>query len=341
MKKKLIASTTLSLLAAFSSPHALACASCGCSLNSDWGTLATAGEPAWSVDVRYDRLDQNQLRSGTSTISPASAAQVINPTTGQPAEVERYTNNSYLTTTLDYNQGDTWGVSLVLPYISRTHSTLGTGSDGVTLGSGSGGYDSGISGMGDIRLIARYYGFTEDRNWGVQYGVKLPTGYSGQLASDGVTPVDPGLQLGTGTTDLILGVYYLGEVSTTVDYFAQAQYQFALSYGYYNAGSPATTPGSYRPGDSLNLTAGVRYHGWDGMVPELQVNARQVATDTGTAADRYSTGGTLVYLTPGVNVPIDDKLMLRVNVQLPIYQNLNGIQLTPTAIYSVGVLYRF
>ena len=340
-KLKLTASAALSLLAALSSSQALACASCGCSLNSDWGTLATAGEPSWSVDVRYDSLDQNQLRSGTGTISPTSAAQVTNPTTGQPAEVERYTNNSYLTTTLDYNQGDTWGVSLVLPYISRTHSTLGTGSDGVTVGSGNGGYDSGISGLGDIRVIARYYGFTENRNWGLQYGIKLPTGYSGQLANDGVTPVDPGLQLGTGTTDLILGAYYLGELSASFNYFVQAQYQYALSYAYYSAGSPGTTPGSYRPGDSLNFTAGVRYHGWDGVVPELQVNARQVATDTGTAADMYSTGGTLVYLTPGVNVPLDDNLTLRANVQLPVYQNLNGIQLAPTAIYSVGVHYRF
>ena len=283
-------------LAALPASQALACASCGCTLNSDWGTLATAGEPSWSVDLRYDVLDQNQLRSGTGTISPTTAAGVTNPTNGQPAEVERYTNNRYLTATLDYNQGDTWGVSLVVPYINRTHSTLGTGSDGATVGSGNGGYDSGISGLGDVRLIARYYGFTQNRNWGVQYGIKLPTGYNAQVANDGVTGVDPGLQLGTGTADLILGLYYLGEINADVNYFVQAQYQYAMSYAYYNV---AGTSGSYRLGDSLNLTAGARYYGFDGVVPELQVNARQVAADTGT------------------------------------------VQLAPTAIYSVGVHYRF
>ena len=41
---------------------AMACASCGCSLNSDWGTQGLSNQAGWSADIRYDYLNQNQLQ---------------------------------------------------------------------------------------------------------------------------------------------------------------------------------------------------------------------------------------------------------------------------------------
>ena len=52
----------------------LACASCGCSLNADWGTQGLSTQAGWSLDLRYDYLNQNQLWSGTNKISPVVAA---------------------------------------------------------------------------------------------------------------------------------------------------------------------------------------------------------------------------------------------------------------------------
>ena len=311
---------------------ALACASCGCTLNSDWGTQGLASSAGWSLDVRYDTLNQNQLRAGTGTISNTQAAASITNTGGQ-AEVEKYTNNQYLTTTLDYNNGTSWGVSVSVPYIDRAHSTLGTGSDGVNPGNGA--YDSNGSGLGDVRVIGRYYGFTDAKNIGLLLGLKLPTGQNNQLANDNATQVDPGLQLGTGTTDLIVGAYMFDNLSQNWDYFVQGQFQTALSNGsYFDAQS-------YRPGDSVNVTAGVRYHGFESFTPTLQFNARNVQTDSGTAADTFSTGGTLVYLTPGIVIPVTAKLAIHSDLQIPVYQNLNGIQVAPTYIFSVGARLSF
>ena len=323
----------LAALAALPCSNALACASCGCTLNSDWGSQGLATTPGWSVDLRYDMLDQNQLRSGTGTITPQAAAQTPLPNGGGPAEVEQYTNNRYLTTTLDYNHGDAWGVSIAVPTIDRTHSTLGTGGDGVNPGDGA--YTSNASGLGDVRIIGRYYGLLESRNFGLQLGLKLPTGSNSQLANDGVTPVDPGLQLGTGTTDLIVGAYTFDNLNQNWDYFVQAQFQTALDKAAYFDSM------SYRPGDSVNVTAGLRFHGFDRFTPTLQINARNVQTDSGTAADTFSTGGTLVYFTPGVVLPVSPSVAIHSDVQIPLYQNLNGIQLAPTAIYSLGVRWSF
>jgi len=327
---KLILASALSVPAA----SVFACASCGCTLNSDWGSQGLSSTEGWSLDVRYDTLNQNELRRGTGTISSADAANVQNTALNQAAEVEKYTNNQYLTTTLDYNQGQSWGVSVAIPYINRSHSTLGTGSpDGVTPGSGA--YDSQGSGLGDVRVIGRYYGFAAGNNFGLQLGLKLPTGSNTQHANDGVTQVDPGLQLGTGTTDAIVGVYYFDNLNQDWDYFTQAQYQAALDKASFFDGT------SYRPGDSVNVTAGVRYHGFATFTPTLQLNVRNVQTDSGTGADTFSTGGTLVYLTPGVVLPLSPTDALHTDLQLPIYQNVNGVQLAPTSIFSVGLRFSF
>jgi hypothetical protein len=143
--------------------------------------------------------------------------------------------------------------------------------------------------------------------------------------------VDPGLQLGTGTTDAIIGAFYFDNLNQNWDYFVQAQAQSAL-----NSSTMGAASLSYRPGDSVNLTAGLRYQGFESLTPTLQINARSVNTDSGDAADKFSTGGTLVYFTPGVIIPVSATFSVYSNVQIPIYQNLNGIQLAPTSIFSIG-----
>ena len=323
----------LALAAALPSSVVFACASCGCTLNSDWGSQGLASESGWSVDVRYDALNQNQLRAGTGTISAQAAAQTPLPNGGGPAEVEQYTNNHYLTTTLDYNQGDSWGISISIPYIDRAHSTLGNGGDGSNPGPNA--YTSEGTGIGDVRITGRYYGFPDHKNFGIQLGLKLPTGNNSQLGNDGISQVDPGLQLGTGTTDAIVGAYYFDNLNQNWSYFVQAQFQAALDRASYFDGA------SYRPGDSVNVTGGLGYHGFESFTPTWQVNVRNVQTDSGTAADTFSTGGTLVYFTPGVVVPLTPAFAIHSDVQIPVYQNLNGIQLAPTYIFSVGARYSF
>ena len=324
---------------------ALACASCGCSLNTDLSAQGMASNPGWSFDARYDYLNQNQLRAGKSVISPANASITQNVKTGENAEVEGYTRNSYLTSSVDYNNGESWGATFILPFIQRDHMTFG-----VDWPSGTTGYTSQASGFGDIKIIGRYFGFSEQKNWGLQFGIKLPTGNNGQTApaaSGGgvVTAVDPGLQLGTGSTDLIVGIYKFGHIAATDDwgYFGNFQFQAAVD----SKSTPSNidalggSSGSYRPGNSLNINAGVNYQGFENWTPTLQLNLIDKKADSGAAADTWATGGTLIYLAPGLMYSTSDSTKYYTNVQLPMYQNLNGIQLAPKFVGSVGVRLNF
>ena len=320
--------------ASLSASAAFACASCGCSINSDWSAQGLASAAGWSLDLRYDDLDQNKLRAGTHSISAVDAAASTNTQTGDAAEVEQFTRNHYLTATLDYGSGGTWGVSLVLPYISRSHSTLGVGSDGSTFDPANGAYTSSGSGLGDVKVIGRYTGLSAAGDIGLQLGLKLPTGNKNQVGSDGTTDVDPGLQRGSGTTDLIVGVYHFGEMSPQWGYFAQASFQSALNHS-------TMAAGSYKPGDSVSLSVGTRYSGLGAFVPTAQINLRHAKRDSGDAADAFATGGTLVYFTLGGLYSAAPGFTPYANVQVPLYQNVNGIQLTPKYIVSAGVKFMF
>lgn len=316
---------------ALSSTVTWACASCGCTLSSDW---EDPSQRPFKLDLRYDYINQNQLRSGSGTISPAAASQIVN--NGNAQEVESFTRNKYLTASAEYSFDSAWRIGLQVPYIFRSHSTLGTASDGTTGGAGGGQYSSSTSSIGDIRLIGRYQGFTPQHNLGVIFGVKLPTGSFTQKGSStdptvpGPVSIDRGLQPGTGTTDLISGLFYSESLSKNWDYFGEGIYQLALNQR-----------DQYAPGNGLNLNAGVRFFGFDFLAPQIQVNARYVQHDRGLNADTVSTGGTLVYLSPGVNVPVISGVEIYSFFQVPVYQYLLGVQLAPKYTYSVGTRYLF
>jgi hypothetical protein len=198
-------------------------------------------------------------------------------------------------------------------------------------------YDSKTSGLGDVKVLARYQGFVPQHNLGILFGFKLPTGshtltgVSTDPASPGdVAAIDRGLQPGSGTTDVILGAYTFDSLSKNWDYFAQATVQAALN-----------SKDDYKPGTGVNFNLGVRYMGLDNLIPQLQVNTRYVNHDTGANADPTSTGGTLIYLSPGLVVPVTKQASIYGFLQLPLYQNVRGVQLTPRVSASVGARLTF
>jgi hypothetical protein len=316
------------------STSVFACASCGCTLSSDWESQGFTTRPGLKVDIRYDYLDQNQLRHGTGKISSVTAAQMVT-STGDPQEVEKDTRNNYLSLGLDYTFNAEWGINVQLPFINRHHSTLGVNSDGIDPGDEA--YNSKTSNLGDVKVVGRYQGFTPQYNLGILFGLKLPTGShtktgtSTDPATPGeVSPIDPGLQPGTGTTDAIIGAYYFDTLNKNWDYFVQALAQVALN-----------SKDDYKPGTGYNVNAGTRYMGFAQVIPQLQLNTRYVEHDTGANADQTSTGGTLVYLSPGVVVPVSDRASVYGFLQLPIYQDVRGVQLVPKYTASMGARFTF
>ena len=90
-----------------------------------------------------------------------------------------------------------------------------------------------------------------------------------------------------------------------------------------------------------NLNLGLRYQGFEGFAPQLQINTRRVLRDSGVDADTVSTRGTLVYLSPGVVAPLGERVSACAFAQLPLYQSVSGVQLALRFTLSLGLRYSF
>jgi hypothetical protein len=330
---------------------ALACATCGCSLSSD-AAMGYSTDTGWRISLQYDYLSQNQLRTGSSGLTPAQVAAINDA--GGTQEVEHETINRYLTFGLSYSPTADWNIRVLVPYIDRGHSTYGFATNPITPADLSG---SSITGLGDIRLIAAYQGLLEDKNLGFQLGVKLPTGNFGGANADGTgivgrhptafssgplsqnpSPanlVDASLQPGNGSTDLIVGAYYHQPVSDNFDAFVNGQFQSAIAHRLNQPGQ------DFRPGNTATVSFGVRYEANPDLVPQLQVNLFHKGSDQGALADNPDSAGTVAYLSPGVTIALTSELQAFGFIQLPIYSRLIGIQLAPSWTASVGLSYAF
>lgn len=309
----------LALCLVVASPFARACGACGCTLNSDWVSQGYAVKPGFRFDLRYDYFNQDQLRRGTRSVDRAGF-EIPN---GQ--EIQEKTLNRNLTLTLDYSLSSDWGVAVLVPTFNRYHATLAEGDVDPSM--------SQASGLGDIRVLGRYQGFSEDHSFGVQGGVKLATGGFHQTFNAGVQagqPLDRGLQLGTGTTDLLIGAYAFGSLAPEWGCFGQVLFQ-----------KPLGEREGFKPGDGVNANAGVRYTGFAGITPHLQLNLRAEGRESGLNADAANSGATLVYLSPGVTVEVTRALQFYAFAQVPVHQRVTGLQIELRSSVSLGVHWSF
>ncbi len=296
---------------------AFACSSCGCTLNSDWATQGFATGEGTRFDIRFDYFKQKDYRHGTDSVSRGEVAAA-------GTEVQDTTINRNLTLGLEHSYNQDWAVSVQLPVYNRSHETYGEAypakDEYLT---------SSSKGIGDLRITGRYQGLSADHSIGLTFGLKLPTGETKDTFKDG-SPLDRGLQLGTGTTDLLLGGYHFGSINRDWDYFAQATFQIALN-----------SHDGFRPGNGVNASAGVRYMGFESVIPQLQLNARVEKRESGAQSDKPNSGATLLYFSPGVTVPVNKSLQVFGFFQVPVYQRVNGYQIEPEASLSAGLRYSF
>lgn len=291
------------------------CSVCGCSLSSDWASQGYGMSPGLEADLNYQYYDQDDLRTGTGGADRASYA------IPNERELQRDTLTRAATLGIDYVASPVWGFDLQLPYYDRFHSTIAPGDTQLS--------ESRASGAGDLRIAARYQKFDPKQSFGLQFGLKLPTGQFNQDFATGPqagTLVDRGLQLGTGTTDLFSGLSYFGRPATFLGFFAQATLQQALA-----------PRDGFLPSTSLNLNLGVRYLNGSNVTPMLQVNARWDGRERGVNADNEDSGDAAYYVSPGATVQLGVNRSLFAFLELPVYQRVNGLQLDPRWLISIGV----
>ncbi|MDP8985753.1 MAG: transporter [Pseudomonadota bacterium] len=318
-----------------------ACATCGCTVNSD-AAMGFSATPGWRVNLEYTYIDQDELRIGTRSATPA---EVVNQPSNRAlggGEIEKDTINRYLTVGISYRPTADWNINLLVPYVVRTHTTYGTQSQPYTPAETAPDQISGarVDSLGDVKLLGSYQGLTPDHNLGLQLGVKLPTGQYGTKADfyngpNAGSPLDASLQAGTGSTDVIVGAYYYRAVSLNFDMFVNAQFQAAVAH------KQNRPDADFRPGNSQTFGIGLRYAANPRWIPQVQINMQHKSPDQGALADTTDTVGTVAYISPGLTVQVSHKLHAYGLIQVPVYSNLDGYQLFPHYTATGGLSYAF
>ncbi len=303
LRAALIAASALSLLPSL----AQACA-CGCGVFSVGAGTLMADDARGSVFVEYDFMNQNKNWSGTSSALAAGNA-------------DKKIRTDFFTLGGQYRLNMDWSVSAEIPVWNRAFATDdGTGVSTFT-----------HSALGDVRLKATWTGLSKDMGTGLIVGVKLPTG------DHAYANFDPDTEISSGSTDLILGAYRQGALNrdNTVRYFVQAQLE-----------QPVSSLSSYKPGQEIDASIGASWAGWTlagGQItaaPVIQIIGSIRAHDSGGQANPGDSGYERLVLSPGVEFQAGD-WRLFADIGAPVYQRVNGQQLTAPLLFKTMITRRF
>jgi hypothetical protein len=317
---RLVASLILSGLSITSISANATCGGAFCNLSTDWDSQGVANKPGIRLDVRAEFIDLDQLRHGTHKTKPAGEVD-------EHDEV-RTINRNFLAT-LDWNINPTWGVTFKVPMSDRSHTHIHNEDDGL------GGVDPEVekwdfSGLGDVQAIGRYRFYNEQSehgtssNAGLRFGVKLPTGTISKKNSEGEL-AERTLQPGTGSVDSLLGAYYNYRTGATT-WFAQGMWQQSVH-----------ERDDFKPGRKLNADFGFSYSATPDLSLLLQLNLQHKAKDSGVNAEPEDSGSRSVNLSPGFSYRVASGTQVYGFLQKPIYQHVNGVQLTADWSVAFGL----
>ena len=280
--------TLLACVVFLLSPPARACSVCGC-------------DPA-ALTVGLDRPSSGSLRVGLEDryLTKESGE-------GQGFEGER---ENRLALRAQFAPARSFAAQVELPFfLWRDHR--GTG----------GLVDDTAHGLGDAQVAARYEllrsgGFVPRHVVALAVALKLPTGANDRLGGG-----DPHLQLGSGSWDPSIGVWYtLGDHPWTWYAGSVVRVNGEGGRGFHYGNAVFGTAGGRRAFFDerliLSLEAQARYAGYD--------TARTPASSV-RAVDPDS-GGFLGYATLGAALTLGTDLLVRLQLQVPVAARLHGVQ---------------
>ena len=287
---------------------AWACA-CGCGI-FDVGTSSMFPNSSGAMLLLgYDYMNQNTNWSGSSKAQAAD-----NP--------DKEIRTHFLTLGGQYMLNRAWGAEFEQEWAARQFTTTDSNGNPATFNHLA---------FGDLRIRGIYTGFSPDMSSGLTFGLRLPTGDST------FTGFDPDTEIGSGSTDLLLGAYHLGSFTSdgSWDWFAQIDLD-----------EPLLTQNGYLPGSEIDAVFGAYYNGISigssKIAPMVQLLGSTRAADHGgnPAADPVNTGYERLLIAPAAEVDWKD-FRFFASVAFPIYQYVNGDQLVASQLFKTVVSYGF
>ncbi|HTK82702.1 MAG TPA: transporter [Bacteroidota bacterium] len=278
-----------------------------------------------TLSLSHEYINQNRLYYGSSLSSVGAIPEDHD---------EIQTINDRTEFNADYGVSDRFAFGFTLPYIHREHTHLSHEETPAVPESWN------FSGLGDIVLKSQFVLLMPDQEFepylGVSVGLKLPTGATGSKNNDG-EEAEVTIQPGTGSTDVIFSLNYRQTLASVPTFNNQySALPLIIGLGYQASG---TGKDDYRFGNTLHVHVGTSYELFSAVSLLFQVNGRfQEFADVGmTDEPRDNTGGSWIYASPGLSLQLGDDIAAHGYVQLPMYQDVHGLQQTSALNLQFGI----
>jgi hypothetical protein len=190
--------------------------------------------------------------------------------------------------------------------------------------------DQEVSAPGDLTLMVKSF-WQEDESWqrhmyGFLGGIKLGT--ASEEKDDQGIPLDFDVQVGQGADVINAGFWYA---------HFRFPYLFYGSAGYHTASEGYQ---EFQAGDALVFNAALQYAFDYKLAWYLGIEGRSSKSDYFGGIEDPDSGGTILFLTPGIVYTLKPDLLLNAVIKYPTVDRLDGDH-EELAIFSIGVTYDF
>ncbi|TAN62194.1 transporter [bacterium] len=271
--------------------------SSGAMLNSPTASTMQKGRSAAGFTYGYARYNA----------MPAEDAHMLHEE-GRDIHGKRYENSYHLY--FDYGVMDDLDVYFIAPYVS---SALAQVHDEDNIGRKERAF-----GFGDASLMGKYRFWKKYFEAALIAGVKFPTGET-SLKDKSQNKFAPEQQPGSGSWD--------GELGIALSRSFQRRFSLSGSFQYILKGEGSQ---DFKAGDILRFSLGssvsLRRPGeYPNLSLSLELNNEWVGRDHSGEEDKvFDSGGTTLFVTPGLNVNIARNLSVFLGAPVPVHQNLGG-----------------
>ncbi len=294
--------------------NAQTCCSGGIPLSNNIG-MSVEEKGTLQLSLNYDHNNLNTLNNGTERLNDNSRLRITHSI---------LLNASYAIT-------NNLSVETLLTWVNQRRNISQFGNENLDK----------TSGTGDGLVLLKYNfknTIGKHSNFELGLGTKIPLGSSTETNSQGIT-LNADLQPGSNAWDI---VYFLSASK-------QPNFRPSMTISgrviFRNTGTNDTylNNSSYKFGNEIQAFIGVA----DQIslfktiaTPSISLKYRDADLDQIDGFDLDNTGGNWLFIIPDFSLNINSKLTFSTRIELPLYSNVDGTQLTPTYRLTSGFLFK-
>jgi len=241
----------------------------------------------------------------------------------------RIRNGSNINFKADYSLNEHWSFSASLPYVIQNRQTISQRESSI--------------GVGDLSLLAQYsFDPFSKINVGFTAGLKLPTGETLNF-DDRAIVLSPDMQSGSGSLDYLFRLTFTSFDFIWKNLNLQSAYSYRINTTNDHFGDPTGQAGRrFKFGNELLSRYTISYpflvDTWF-IYPDIALEYRTTNANIEQGVEAPNSGGTWINLPLGVRFEPNEKFNFRISALVPIYQNLDGLQITTD--YRLGIQFNY